>query len=160
LFSFDHRFEIHDDVEVLKRMGMAFGLECGKCRQPDVDRALSLVPQCLKLFVMGLSGIVETEVAAAAGKPATLNFEGTTDNASESADQSSRTSPPLESKESPMVIDTNDESLSHSTSAVAVPKADAANSLSECELEADDRLLSDDAEVDNDGSDDDHSEVE
>jgi hypothetical protein len=158
LFNFDHRFEIHDDVEVLKRMGMAFGLENFKCRQPeDIDRALSLVPQCLKLIVMELSTKAETE-AAASDKPAKLNSKGTTD----SADQSSRTSPPLESEETPMVIDANDENSSHSTSDVDIPlpRVDAANSLSEPELEADDGLLSDDSEVDNDGSDDNNSGME
>lgn len=31
LFNFDNTFEIHDDIEVLKRMGMACGLESGSC---------------------------------------------------------------------------------------------------------------------------------
>ena len=30
LFNFDDTFEIHDDMEVLKRMGLGFGLERGQ----------------------------------------------------------------------------------------------------------------------------------
>ncbi|KAA8588001.1 hypothetical protein FQN60_001195 [Etheostoma spectabile] len=38
LFNFDSMFEIHDDIEVLKRMGMACGLEVGKCSPEDLKR--------------------------------------------------------------------------------------------------------------------------
>ena len=36
LFNFDNTFEIHDDIEVLKRMGMACGLESGSCSPEDL----------------------------------------------------------------------------------------------------------------------------
>ncbi|KAG7275935.1 hypothetical protein CRUP_011385 [Coryphaenoides rupestris] len=42
LFNFDSMFEIHDDIEVLKRMGMACGLEVGKCSPEDLKMARSL----------------------------------------------------------------------------------------------------------------------
>ena len=32
LFNFDDTFEIHDDMEVLKRMGLGFGLERGQVK--------------------------------------------------------------------------------------------------------------------------------
>jgi hypothetical protein len=35
LFEFSMPFEIHDDIEVLKRMGLAYGLEKGNC-SPEV----------------------------------------------------------------------------------------------------------------------------
>lgn len=46
-------FEIHDDIEVLKRMGMACGLEVGKCSAEDLKVARSLVPKALEPYVVG-----------------------------------------------------------------------------------------------------------
>uniref|UniRef100_A0A6Q2WSJ5 Transcription factor n=3 Tax=Esox lucius TaxID=8010 RepID=A0A6Q2WSJ5_ESOLU len=51
LFNFDSMFEIHDDIEVLKRMGMAYGLEGGKCSPEDLKVARSLVPKALEPYV-------------------------------------------------------------------------------------------------------------
>lgn len=53
LFNFDNAFEIHDDIEVLKRMGMAFGLESGSCSAEDLKNARSLVPKALEPYVTG-----------------------------------------------------------------------------------------------------------
>lgn len=53
LFNFDSMFEIHDDVEVLKRMGMACGLDVGKCSAEDLKTARSLVPKALEPYVIG-----------------------------------------------------------------------------------------------------------
>lgn len=46
-------FEIHDDIEVLKRMGMACGLEVGKCSPENLKIARSLVPKALEPYVIG-----------------------------------------------------------------------------------------------------------
>ncbi|KFO87907.1 Transcription factor Dp-1, partial [Buceros rhinoceros silvestris] len=51
LFNFDNTFEIHDDIEVLKRMGMACGLESGNCSAEDLKIARSLVPKALEPYV-------------------------------------------------------------------------------------------------------------
>nr|XP_019602152.1 PREDICTED: transcription factor Dp-1 isoform X1 [Rhinolophus sinicus] len=51
LFNFDNTFEIHDDIEVLKRMGMAYGLESGSCSAEDLKVARSLVPKALEPYV-------------------------------------------------------------------------------------------------------------
>nr|KAF6461129.1 transcription factor Dp-1 [Molossus molossus] len=51
LFNFDNTFEIHDDIEVLKRMGMAYGLESGSCSAEDLKMARSLVPKALEPYV-------------------------------------------------------------------------------------------------------------
>ncbi|XP_055985787.1 transcription factor Dp-1 isoform X2 [Sorex fumeus] len=51
LFNFDNTFEIHDDIEVLKRMGMACGLESGSCSAEDLRVARSLVPKALEPYV-------------------------------------------------------------------------------------------------------------
>ncbi|XP_041127253.1 transcription factor Dp-2-like isoform X4 [Polyodon spathula] len=55
LFNFDNTFEIHDDIEVLKRMGMSFGLESGKCSSENLKIAKSLVPKSLESYVTGMS---------------------------------------------------------------------------------------------------------
>ncbi|KAL0173649.1 hypothetical protein M9458_029617, partial [Cirrhinus mrigala] len=48
LFNFDNTFEIHDDVEILKRMGMSLGLENGTCSPENLSMAKSLVPKSLE----------------------------------------------------------------------------------------------------------------
>ncbi|XP_041354163.1 transcription factor Dp-1-like isoform X2 [Gigantopelta aegis] len=55
LFKFDNTFEIHDDIEVLKRMGMAFGLEKGQCSHPDLIRAAKMVPKALEPYVLDMA---------------------------------------------------------------------------------------------------------
>ncbi|XP_056663221.1 transcription factor Dp-2 isoform X3 [Monodelphis domestica] len=55
LFNFDNTFEIHDDIEVLKRMGMSFGLETGKCSLEDLRIAKSLVPKALEGYITDMS---------------------------------------------------------------------------------------------------------
>ncbi|XP_056006113.1 transcription factor Dp-1-like [Ostrea edulis] len=55
LFNFDNTFEIHDDIEVLKRMGMALGLEKGHCTTQDVNKAIKMVPKALEPYVIDLA---------------------------------------------------------------------------------------------------------
>ncbi|XP_066565726.1 transcription factor Dp-2 isoform X2 [Amia ocellicauda] len=55
LFNFDNTFEIHDDIEVLKRMGMSLGLENGKCSQENLIVAKSLVPKSLESYIAGMA---------------------------------------------------------------------------------------------------------
>ncbi|XP_064347769.1 transcription factor Dp-2 isoform X1 [Camelus dromedarius] len=55
LFNFDNTFEIHDDIEVLKRMGMSFGLESGTCSLEDLKLAKSLVPKALEGYITDIS---------------------------------------------------------------------------------------------------------
>ncbi|XP_025074414.1 LOW QUALITY PROTEIN: transcription factor Dp-1 [Pogonomyrmex barbatus] len=38
LFNFNDKFEIHDDIEVLKQMGLAFGLEKGECTEENLTK--------------------------------------------------------------------------------------------------------------------------
>ena len=56
LFNFDNTFEIHDDIEVLKRMGMAFGLEKGQCGEANLRASRTMVPKALEPYVMGKFG--------------------------------------------------------------------------------------------------------
>jgi len=55
LFNFDDTFEIHDDMEVLKRMGMALGLEKGAVTHEDLLRARNMVPRALEQYVVQLA---------------------------------------------------------------------------------------------------------
>jgi len=51
LFNFDEAFEIHDDIEVLKRMGLSFGLEKGECGDKNLKAARTMVPKALEPYV-------------------------------------------------------------------------------------------------------------
>lgn len=42
--EFDQPFEIQDEIEVLKRMDMAFGLEKGTCTPDNLQKAKTMVP--------------------------------------------------------------------------------------------------------------------
>uniref|UniRef100_A0A8D3BCK7 Transcription factor n=1 Tax=Scophthalmus maximus TaxID=52904 RepID=A0A8D3BCK7_SCOMX len=64
LFNFDSMFEIHDDIEVLKRMGMACGLEVGKCSPEDLKVARNLVPKALEPYVIGYDGCTDGTMAS------------------------------------------------------------------------------------------------
>lgn len=52
LFNFDEAFEIHDDIEVLKRMGLSLGLEKGECSESDLTTARKMVPKVLEPYVI------------------------------------------------------------------------------------------------------------
>ncbi|XP_046989853.1 transcription factor Dp-1 [Schistocerca americana] len=61
VFNFDNKFEIHDDIEVLKRMGMVLGLDRGECSDADLQKAKSMVPKALENYVVQLaSGHLDT----------------------------------------------------------------------------------------------------
>ncbi|XP_017784494.1 PREDICTED: transcription factor Dp-1 [Nicrophorus vespilloides] len=51
LFHFNDKFEIHDDQEVLKQIGMLKGLDEGKCSEEDLEKFKNLVPQSLQDYV-------------------------------------------------------------------------------------------------------------
>ncbi|XP_016331356.1 transcription factor Dp-2-like isoform X3 [Sinocyclocheilus anshuiensis] len=55
LFNFDNTFEIHDDVEILKRMGMSLGLENCTCSPENLSVARSLVPKSLEAHVTNMA---------------------------------------------------------------------------------------------------------
>lgn len=50
-FSFDDKFEIHDDIEILKRMGLLLGLDKGECTYDDIQRAKSMVPKSFQRYI-------------------------------------------------------------------------------------------------------------
>lgn len=51
LFSFDRPFEIHDDIEVLKRLGLAFGLDSGMVSPDNVAHVKNCLPHALRDYV-------------------------------------------------------------------------------------------------------------
>ncbi|XP_020299179.1 transcription factor Dp-1 isoform X2 [Pseudomyrmex gracilis] len=51
LFNFNDKFEIHDDIGVLKQMGLAFGLEKGECTEENLQKAKLMVPKSLEKYV-------------------------------------------------------------------------------------------------------------
>lgn len=51
LFNFDQPFEIHDDVEVLKRMGLACGLDSGHTPPEQIPRLKQFLPAALRDYV-------------------------------------------------------------------------------------------------------------
>ena len=53
MFNFDRQFEIHDDVEVLRRMGMTYGLERGHCSVDDRNMLLRMMPAAVHRIVTG-----------------------------------------------------------------------------------------------------------
>lgn len=55
LFNFDEAFEIHDDIEVLKRMGLSYGLEKGKISDKDLKLATGMVPKALEPSVLQMA---------------------------------------------------------------------------------------------------------
>ncbi|XP_047515445.1 transcription factor Dp-1 isoform X1 [Pieris napi] len=51
LFKFNKRFQIHDDIDILKRMDLLFGLDKGECSEENLDKAKSMVPKSLECYV-------------------------------------------------------------------------------------------------------------
>lgn len=80
MFNFNKRFQIHDDIDILKRMGLLFGkhiivfssygiysknqvydfyiywilisgLDKGECSEEEIERAKSMVPKSLESYV-------------------------------------------------------------------------------------------------------------
>ncbi len=51
VFNFDQPFEIHDDIEVLKRLGLARGLERGAVPKEDLAPVRACLPPALRDYV-------------------------------------------------------------------------------------------------------------
>ncbi|KMQ91774.1 transcription factor dp-1 [Lasius niger] len=72
LFNFNDKFEIHDDIEVLKQMGLAFGLEKGECNEENLQKAKLMVPKSLEKYVEQLaSGDLEKFIPVTIPGPST-----------------------------------------------------------------------------------------
>eukprot|EP00088_Acartia_fossae_P006640 TRINITY_DN13063_c0_g1_i1.p1 TRINITY_DN13063_c0_g1~~TRINITY_DN13063_c0_g1_i1.p1 ORF type:complete len:611 (-),score=190.28 TRINITY_DN13063_c0_g1_i1:169-2001(-) len=82
LFNFDNTFEIHDDMEVLKKMKMTMGLESGHISPEDLNRAKSMVPKALQSYVEQMA---RTGVMPAQGLSSKPNIKTETDGGGSSA---------------------------------------------------------------------------
>ncbi|KAJ8681481.1 hypothetical protein QAD02_017268 [Eretmocerus hayati] len=51
LLNFNDKFEIHDDIEILKEMGLAYGLDKGECSDENLQKAKAMVPKALEKYV-------------------------------------------------------------------------------------------------------------
>ncbi|CAG5021875.1 unnamed protein product [Parnassius apollo] len=51
MFNFNKRFQIHDDIDILKRMGLLFGLDKGECTEDDLNKVKNMVPKSLEVYV-------------------------------------------------------------------------------------------------------------
>ncbi|RVE43830.1 hypothetical protein evm_011498 [Chilo suppressalis] len=51
MFNFNKRFQIHDDIDILKRMGLLFGLDKGECSEEDIKQAIQMAPKSLEYYV-------------------------------------------------------------------------------------------------------------
>lgn len=50
-FKFDDKFEIHDDIDVLKKMGLLQGLDKGECAMEDIEKFKRFVPKSLQKYI-------------------------------------------------------------------------------------------------------------
>lgn len=50
-FKFEDTFEIHDDLEILKRMGLSLGLDRGQCSETDIIKIKSMVPKSVEKYI-------------------------------------------------------------------------------------------------------------
>lgn len=66
LFNFDDTFELHDDMEVLKRMGLSLGLERGQVSPEDLAKARAMLPRALEQYV---SDLAKNGLGSCAGIP-------------------------------------------------------------------------------------------
>lgn len=63
MFNFNKKFQIHDDIDILKRMGLLFGLDKGECSEEDIERAKNMVPKSLKTYVEQMGRGVITKLS-------------------------------------------------------------------------------------------------
>uniref|UniRef100_A0A182M376 E2F/DP family winged-helix DNA-binding domain-containing protein n=1 Tax=Anopheles culicifacies TaxID=139723 RepID=A0A182M376_9DIPT len=50
-FKFEDSFEIHDDVQILKRIGLSLGLEKGQYSEADLKKIKSMVPKSVEKYI-------------------------------------------------------------------------------------------------------------
>ena len=53
VFNFDNAFELHNDIDVLKKMGLDCGLHSGQCSADDLRVAKSMLPKGFESTVDG-----------------------------------------------------------------------------------------------------------
>ena len=53
VFNFDNTFELHNDIDVLKKMGLDCGLQSGACSAEDLEQAKSMLPKAFESTLDG-----------------------------------------------------------------------------------------------------------
>ncbi|XP_016839563.1 transcription factor Dp-1 isoform X2 [Nasonia vitripennis] len=72
LLNFNDKFEIHDDIEILKEMGLAYGLDKGECSDENLHKAKTMVPKALEKYVEQMaSGDLEKFIPVTIPGPST-----------------------------------------------------------------------------------------
>lgn len=64
MFNFNKRFQIHDDINILKRMGLLFGLDKGECSEEDIERVKRMVPSSLESYVEQMARGMTTKLSS------------------------------------------------------------------------------------------------
>ena len=54
MFQFDQPFSVQDDLDVLRSMGMALGLDNGSCTPENLQKAKALLPKAFEPYLTGL----------------------------------------------------------------------------------------------------------
>ena len=52
-FTFDDMFEIHDEFEILRKMGMCYGLDQGNYNDETLQQAEALLPNTARPYLKG-----------------------------------------------------------------------------------------------------------
>lgn len=62
LLKFDDKFEVQDDYEILKRMGLLFGMDRGESSAEDIDKLKKMVPKAYQKYIeMYANGYLASE---------------------------------------------------------------------------------------------------
>lgn len=59
-FNLDRKFEIHDDTEILRRLGLMMNLDHGHCTVANLKKAVKMVPAALESYVRQLASGVNS----------------------------------------------------------------------------------------------------
>jgi transcription factor Dp len=51
LLKFDDKFEVQDDIEVLKRMGLLLGMDKGESSAGDIEKLKKMVPKAYQKYI-------------------------------------------------------------------------------------------------------------
>lgn len=54
IFNFDNAFELHNDIDVLKKMGLDCGLHSGTFTSEDLKQAKSMLPKAFGATLDGM----------------------------------------------------------------------------------------------------------
>ena len=56
VFNFDNAFELHNDIDILKKMGLDCGIHSGTCTTEDLCQAKAMLPKAFEGILDGKGG--------------------------------------------------------------------------------------------------------